>query len=263
MLILAAIGVLQGIGSTARLAPLVREPVAFAIRQVRRRNDVGLYRLRESGVAVNLRHGTPDLNTLEEIFRMGHYAIPEPVEAALARVQGPLNVLDLGANVGLFDAFILGRYEGARIVSFEPHPENVALLEQTIEANALGDRWRLVRAAAAAEDGTVQFAGDFNTGRVGDGSGNGFSVAAVDVFPYLAEADLAKIDIEGGEWAILGDPRARELDPIVVALEYHPHLAPGDPRSSAHESLRSAGYETADHPLHGPPGYGMIWAWKT
>jgi FkbM family methyltransferase len=238
----------------------VRERLPFVLRQVRRRNDVGLYRLRESGVAIALRHGTPDMNTLEEIFRMGHYTIPEPVTDLLDATDRPLEVVDLGANVGLFGAYVLGRYPSARIVAFEPHPANAALLRRVIEANGLEDRWQLVEAAAAAGDGSVEFSGDFNTGRVGDG---GFEVPAVDIFPFLARADLAKIDIEGAEWALFADERAKSLSPRVVALEHHPYLSPGDPKEKAHEFLGRAGYETVDQELHGPPGHGMVWGWKT
>ena len=40
------------------------------------------------------------------------------------------------------------------------------------------------------------------------------------------------MDIEGGEWEILGDPRFEELGLTALALEYHPDQAPGaDPRA--------------------------------
>jgi FkbM family methyltransferase len=260
--ILASIdSILQGIVSTTRLAPLVRERLPFVLHQIRRRNDVGSYHLRESGVAIVLRHGTPDMNTLEEIFRMGHYEIPKPVTELLAAIDRPLQVVDLGANVGLFGAYVLGRYPDARIVAFEPHPANAALLRRVIEANGPGDRWELVEAAAAASDGSVEFSGDFNTGRVGEG---GFSVPAVAIFPYLAGVDLAKIDIEGAEWELFADERSTSLSSRVVALEHHPYLCPGDsPKQKAHEFLGRAGYETVDQKLHGPPGHGMVWGWKS
>ncbi len=39
-----------------------------------------------------------------------------------------------------------------------------------------------------------------------------------------------KIDIEGAEWALLADPRFRELRAPVVGLEYHAQGgAPADP----------------------------------
>ena len=56
-------------------------------------------------------------------------------------------------------------------------------------------------------------------------------VPAVDALALLEQADLAKIDIEGGEWAIVGDPRFADSAPPAVVLEYHPELCP-EPRSA-------------------------------
>lgn len=259
---LGCIGTAQGLIDTARLARLVREPVRFIIRQARRRRDVGRYRLRESGRIVFLRHNTPDMNTLDEIFRHGHYELPDQVLTVLRAVPPPLEVVDLGANVGLFGAFVLARLPKARIVGFEPDEANADMHERTIRANGAGTHWRLVRAAAATRDGAVAFSDEgFTTGHVGGGNR---VVPAADVFPFLDSADLLKIDIEGAEWELLADPRFGSMPAQVVALEYHPHLCPSDdPRALAHELLRGAGYETVDHELVGPPGQGMVWAWKS
>ena len=261
---LAGIGIAQGLIDTARLARLLREPVRFTLRQARRRGEVGRYRLRSSGVTVFLRHNTPDLNTLDEIFRMGHYELPDQVAGVLAQAESRLEIADLGANVGLFGAFAFGRFPDASVLGFEPEPANVAVHERSIRANP-GKSWRLIRAAAATVNGTVSFSGEgFTTGRTGEGE---LEVDAVDVFPLLETADLLKIDIEGAEWALLADPRFRRLVARAVALEYHPHLCPGDdPQGIAHLLLHDAGYQTADHKVAGLldlEGHGMVWAWKS
>ena len=83
-----------------------------------------------------------------------------------------------------------------------------------------------------------------------------------DVLGEIRDADLVKIDIEGGEWEILQDPRFRAAPPRVLVLEYHPHLGPaGDPRQAAEEALRQAGLRIADI-WHRDDGYGMVWAWR-
>jgi FkbM family methyltransferase len=238
--------------------------VRFTIRQARRRRDVGRYRLRDSGVTVFLRHNTPDMNTLDEIFRYGHYELPELVLKTLEGVPPPLEIADLGANVGLFGAFALGRFRDSEIIAFEPEPANAEMHERSIRANP-DARWRLIRACAATESGTVAFSADgYTTGRVGEGDR---LVAAVDVFPYVATVDLLKIDIEGAEWELLADERFRGLQATAVGLEYHPHLCPtDDPQTLAHALLREAGYETADHEVAGLlqlPGHGMVWAWRS
>jgi hypothetical protein len=85
---------------------------------------------------------------------------------------------------------------------------------------------------------------------------------ARDVLPLMAEADLVKIDIEGGEWPLLTDPRFADLPTRALVIEYHPAGCPGpDPRASVTALLRAAGYRTeeiADVPI----GAGMLWAWR-
>jgi hypothetical protein len=84
-----------------------------------------------------------------------------------------------------------------------------------------------------------------------------------DVLPYVQEADFVKMDIEGGEWRILGDPRFGLGRTRSVALEYHPHMCPGPvPRDEAERLLRKAGFTVID-PGHSdeqfPRGQGMLW----
>lgn len=47
------------------------------------------------------------------------------------------------------------------------------------------------------------------------------SVAAADVLPYLADTDLVKMDIEGGEWEILADPRLGARLHQALVLGHH------------------------------------------
>ena len=83
------------------------------------------------------------------------------------------------------------------------------------------------------------------------------------MLPQIADADLLKMDIEGGEWAILNDPRFARSPPRAVVLEYHPYLCPSaDARAAAVQALESAGLRTAAI-WHRADGHGMLWAWRT
>ena len=54
-----------------------------------------------------------------------------------------------------------------------------------------------------------------------------------DVLGQIAEADLVKMDIEGGEWGILADPRIARQRALV--LEYHPRGLPARRRGGVRD----------------------------
>ena len=249
------------IGQALIQATTVRSPVRFVCRELAGSRALKRYRLRRSGRPVFIRHNTEDPFVLREIFYTGHYEIPDDVGLLLERLGRPPIVIDLGANIGLFGLWALDRFPGSRVTAFEPDPTNAEVTRLCIDATGVGDRWRLVEAAATARDGRVPFvAGEFSRSRIEQEGGA--EVDGVDVFPYLEQADLAKIDIEGGEWAILDDPRFPELDLTALVLEYHPDQAPGpDSRALALDAFRTAGYETRVATEFGP-GHGMVWAWR-
>ena len=70
------------------------------------------------------------------------------------------------------------------------------------------------------------------------------------------------MDIEGGEWPILNDPRLAELRARAIVLEWHAVGCPEpDARAAALARLATAGYvglhESEDF------GYrGLVWAWR-
>jgi FkbM family methyltransferase len=239
----------------------VRGSAHFVWRELSGSRRLAQYRLRRSGRTVFIRHNTADPIVLAEIFYSGHYEPPDEVARALDCLGRPPALLDLGANIGLFGLWALERFPGARITAFEPDPANAAIARRCIDASGAIDRWRLIEAAVADRDGRVSFlSGEFCRSRIEPQHG-GLQVEA-DVFPYFDGIDLAKVDIEGGEWVILADPRFRTLDVPALALEYHADQAPGsDPRRLALDAVRGAGYEAEVVEEFGP-GQGMLWAWR-
>ena len=94
------------------------------------------------------------------------------------------------------------------------------------------------------------------------GGEGGVEVEVRDVLPLLDTADLAKIDIEGGEWPLLEDPRLATAGVRALVLELH-QLEHGDQtyRDRAVQLLREAGFTTG--PLFDErPDTACIWAWK-
>lgn len=242
--------------SYALRGSLVRERGRFVLNELRPRPVTGTYRLCGSGVAVAVRHHTGDVMVLDEIFSQGEYEPPPGVE--LPEVE---SVVDLGANIGLFGAWLLGRFPGARIVGYEPDPGSAAVHRLAIEANGLADRWRLVEAFAGTRPGTTSFAAGLHAV---SHEGEGIEVPVVDVLPELADADLIKIDIEGAEWPILADPRFRELRARIVVLEYHVEGSPdADPAAAAERALAAAGYEVVHAGSKPAFGAGILWGLRT
>jgi FkbM family methyltransferase len=268
---------LRELGARPALLPLtalvlrastVQRTATFVARECRGREGVYVYRLREHGLRVAIRHGTPDVVTLGEVFHERYYRPSPEVERHLTKIE---RIVDLGANVGLFGIFAAARWPEAEILAFEPDPANAEVHERAIAINAPQGRWRLIRAAAATHDGRAKFvAGGVALSRLAatgeheqiDVGERTIEVAVEDILPHLAQTDLLKMDIEGGEWAILGDSRFRASPPRALVLEYHPRLCPGpDARAAAESTLRAAGMSV--HSIwHRDDGHGMLWAWR-
>jgi FkbM family methyltransferase len=249
--------------SFALRGTLVRSPLRFALNELRPGDITSSYRLRDGEVSIVVRHHTPDVLVLDEVFSQREYELPLSVREVLAEGSSPLRVVDLGANIGLFGAFVLTRYPDATIVAVEPDPANAAIHAQAIEANPT-KRWTLVQAAAAPSPGTMRFSsGDFTRSHAAQAGEDAIEVAAEDVLPRIREADLVKIDIEGGEWAILNDSRFAETEARAVVLEYHPESCRGsDPRAEAERALVGAGFELSHGPAKPEFGTGVLWGWR-
>jgi FkbM family methyltransferase len=202
-----------------------------------------------AGLPVRLR--SDDAEAIDEVFGREPYALPSGAEPQL--------VLDVGANVGIYTVYALSRYPAARIVCFEPDPANVAALRDTIAHADLEHRVEIREAAAGAQDAMVRFDARGTAGAAVSKDGD-IDVEKVDVLPLLARADAAKIDIEGGEWEILTDPRFADCAPAHLVLEYHRYLCPErssdylspdpNPRRLVLSLLREAGYQTAEVEHH-------------
>ncbi len=242
-------------------------PAARFLALEARAGALGRYELRRGGRAVHLRHGTRDIEIFNEIFIPGResYEPPATVAGALDTL-GPLRIGDLGANIGLFGVFALGRWPVVSMRSYEPDPANAALLRATIAANDGTARWELAPVAVSNARTTATFeTGLLSESRLaGEGHG-GVETIEVPVVDLYTEppVDLLKIDIEGAEWAILGDIRLASHPARAIVLEWHQRMCPAlDARRTARELLEAAGYEAID--TDGPaPGEdrvnGVMW----
>jgi FkbM family methyltransferase len=276
----------QRIRRTCGAASCVRESAAFVANELRDAPITRQYRLRETGLLAQVRHPLLDMWAIEEMFRFRVYDPPAPVARALRGLQRPIRIADLGGHVGYFGLFMRRLFPDASIVSFEPDPDNVALLRRCIEANQLQDRWDVVQACAAVADGTVEFASSYHLSRMYPPSEQPLEeiqrrisaafpfmegtallqpelrqVQARDVFPFLTDADLVKMDIEGAEWGILADLRFAELRASAVVLEYHQiYTSEPNPEAVLVRDFERAGFQAGEPERGGDAG--VIWAWR-
>jgi FkbM family methyltransferase len=250
------------------VAAVIREPLRLGVRRAEGRSTIGRYRLRASDIVVFLRHDVlDDLATLVQTFREDHYAPPLGAVRALDALGRPPRAMDLGANIGMFGAWFLGRHPGARVTAYEAEPGNALVHARTVDANVPRHDWEVRAAAAATADGEVRFlSGRGAHSRLAgetDGDAELVTVPAEDVLARAGEVDFLKIDIEGAEWELLADDRFAALPARVVSLEYHAERCPQpDPREAALDALLSAGFEVAEAALHARPGHGMVWGWR-
>lgn len=217
-----------------------------------RLTDLGLdaertIRLR-SGETITYRLNRGDILAVQETFLNDAYAFEAVTHAE--------TIADLGANIGLTGVWLARRHGARRVVGVEANPANAALARRNYAQN--GVNGIVLDAAIADRDGTAFFSDEkvATTGRL---AATGRPVRTVSFDTVLAElgaerVDLVKLDIEGGEGALLaGDPGWTAAVGAIVA-ELHPDDA-DIPAVVA--TLRRAGftYEAVDtHPPYGPHG---------
>ncbi|MGA8365337.1 MAG: FkbM family methyltransferase [Solirubrobacteraceae bacterium] len=237
-------------------ARLVSSPVRYALRELTTRR-CGDYALRDGTGRFSVRHRSGDIDILRKFYAYHYYDLPEEVQARLHSLGRAVDVLDLGANIGLFEVFTRGLLPIGRVVCFEPDPANAAVLERTRTAN--GADWEIVQACASNRDGRARF----NTGRKNFsriGSGGDTDVAVMDVFDHISAADLVKMNIEGSEWDILHDPRLAGTSASWI-VEYHRISSPHpDIHSLVRRLFERAGYTT--RLAAKTEDNGLLWAWK-
>lgn len=247
--------------SSWRRSGIVEGRVRFFADDVSRRPGISCYTLRDGSGTVLIRHdNVEDSFVLKEIFGAKNtYAVPADVDLALRRA-GVSTITDLGANVGLAALKFGQMFPTALLTCVEADAANASILEATLALNHLLPRTRVMRVAAATEPGTLRFAGGqggrSHLAAPGEAGGD---VEAVDIFPVLDETDLLKMDIEGGEWAILGDDRLRTTPIKAICMEYHARLCPGENATTTATSLvAQAGFDIVSLREEAPGG--VLWA---
>ena len=94
----------------------------------------------------------------------------------------------------------------------------------------------------------------------GDAPG-AIKVGMVDFYELARGFDFIKIDIQGGEWDLLRDPRLSSLDAPALVLEWHAASSrEDDPLEAVTARLSEAGYDILRVDPAPTPQTGVVWA---
>lgn len=178
----------------------------------------------ETGAEIGYRLDQGDVRAILEVWGEQPYRLPDGTR--------PRGIVDLGANIGLASVWLARRYGCERLVAVEPSPANARLARANLSAN--GVPGEVLEAAVGDSDGT----GFLDTGwsdaehdsALGALGSSGIEVRTVSMATVLdalgpdVPPDVVKIDIEGGEAALLaGDLSWLDRVRFVVA-ELHCHV---------------------------------------
>ena len=182
-----------------------------------------------NGLKFTIRTGTFDQLIFKEIWIKEHYH-PQLRSNSLRDLR---LIIDIGAHIGSFTLYAAHLSPMARILAFEPHPDNFALLSRNISNNNL-DRVTAHPCGVAAENGwatlisSTENSGahqlaDFRQEKP-DGSA---ATEVIDLMAFLEARqqplpDMIKCDCEGGEFEIFFPMSSAKLRSIpYIAMEVH------------------------------------------
>ncbi|HEY0704516.1 MAG TPA: FkbM family methyltransferase [Candidatus Acidoferrales bacterium] len=180
----------------------------------------------KDGLTITIRQNYGDAMTIAEIFLDDCYG------RDLALPPSPL-VIDVGGFVGDFALYAVKRLNARKVIVCEPAPRNWALLLKNIANNSYEGRIDPVNKAVTANGESVMMnidAPDEFQSMVSahDTSGQPLSaVPGISLGQLLQDhsvdsVDLLKIDVEGGEYAILEGTPSDVLSRIRnIVFEYH------------------------------------------
>lgn len=209
------------------------------------------YRLR-TGTKVRVRSKSDDRPIFNDIWLRQVYCAAQDIR------EGDV-VIDIGAHIGLFSLFAASR--GARVLAFEPFPENYALLAENVAANGMEDRISAFNLAVWESREVIKL----HRSHGGTGSHSAFgsstdaipvkctTLAAIFEQHHIERCRVLKIDAEGAEYPILYTAPASILSRIeMISLEWH-ETADGEHPSYEHLQLREFLEERGFH-VESPPG---------
>ncbi len=218
------------------------------------------YGIRGRGVAAVVRHGSRDIDRLITAFGRRAFVIPPPAREQLGGLERP-TVLDLGAGTGMTALALLAQLPSARVTSVEPDSISGIVLRRTMRANPRFAGWSEIL-AAAGDGAYLRGPGYGRFGPKMTEERRRAQTTPLDVSAMLLGADLLALNMQGGEWGVLGGGQLARSAARVVFLEPHRRGCPeNDPVACGERLLLDAGFRLACRSA-GAGGRVVLCAWR-
>ncbi len=223
---------LQGLAYYARSVPTLLLNIAPRAKLVslflgRAPRQPLTIRLRGSGLQFRVR-------TAMDVWIIKETCLDHYYEYGMA-LQDNWTIIDVGAGLGDFTTYAARRSPHGRVVAFEPFPESFALLRHNLQMNGM---YHVEAQDCAVADAAGRLllnvdskhATQHTVTAPGTRMIEVQSITLAEVFEAygLEHCDFLKMDIEGGEYAILRGVEADLLKRVQrIALEYHDNTPAG------------------------------------
>jgi FkbM family methyltransferase len=198
------------VGNLIRLRPTLAQSSAFPVA----------LRLPNLSTTVWLRRSSGDLFIFYEILLHRVYCLPTEGEGSGQVAE----ILDCGGNIGITALYFASRYPNARIISVEPLPDNLALLQK----NAAGVRRILPLWGCISDADGERFLstdrpawGNAITDDAGGCKVPSYSIDTILKRYNIDVLDILKVDIEGAEEQVFAARADFLRKTRLVVIELH------------------------------------------
>jgi FkbM family methyltransferase len=157
-------------------------------------------------------------------------------------------VWDVGANIGLYsELFAAAVGPAGKVISFEPSPDCVAIIEERRESSAIGTSWEVIAGALSDKDGDAWLSVADGSTAPGNHLANSAGASTVPVRMYRADSLVAaghtapsviKVDVEGFEGEVLDGMTSLLYLPSLRAICVEVHFRALNERGKPQEPTR-------------------------
>ncbi|MCU0334617.1 MAG: FkbM family methyltransferase [Chitinophagaceae bacterium] len=224
---------------------------------------VAHFRLRKSQVQVSVPFAL--LRVFKEVFMKDGYRY----KWVAHQLNHGAAVVDIGANIGLFAAWIAEHFPACSVLAVEPLPLNAGIMRQNLRA------FSQVTCIEAAVTSTSRVPISFFSNDNGEFTDSATTieglfdnrhrttVPAIPLADVMAQVEgpigILKIDCEGSEYDILFNSDPTLFDRVqCIVVETHDLGTPGHNTAAVQQFLKDQGFELSTHAVGA--GLDIIWA---